>query len=172
MGWLGRIFNATPKEELDGIQMDTAHPFWEVEGKTTFAVFLGALAEFLPDESILYFEGGSPDRKLLEFFNAHAIPEQVHVAVATLWPRPVYYHVPATPQNLAKLARLSESHAEPELAVHFHVHQGGKVLLQWHDAFSDPMLLDENIPEDQVKSFAEALGMTFKLNTETVEQSS
>lgn len=169
MGWLGRLFNATPKEELDGIRMDTTSPFWEVEGKTTFAPLLRALADFLPGGRILYFEGGFPDRKLLDFFDAHAIPEQTHVAVATLWPRPAYYHVPATPQNLAELAVLAESHAEPELAVHFHAYRDGKVLLEWHDAFGQPMLLAGSIPEERVKSFAEALGMTFKLNTETVE---
>jgi hypothetical protein len=149
--------------------MDTTHPFWEVEGKTTFAALLRALGHFLPDGSVLYFEGGSPDRKLLDFFNASAIEEQTHVAVAIFWPRPVYYHVPATPQNLAELAALAESHAEPELAVHFHAYRDGKVLLEWHDAFGQPMLLDGNIPEKQVKSFAEALGMKFKLNTDTVE---
>ena len=170
MGWLGKLFNATPKAELNGIRMDTTRPFWEVEGRTTFAVLLRALGDFLPDGSVLYFEDGSPDRKLLDFLNAHAIEEQTHVAVATLWPRPVYYHVPATPQNLAELAVLAESHAEPELAVHFHAYRDGKVLLQWHDAFGQPMLLDGGTPEEQVRPFAEALGMTFKLNTETVEQ--
>ncbi len=169
MGWLGKLFNTTPKEELDGIRMDTAHPFWEVEGKTTFAALLRALDHFLPDGSVLYFEGGSPDRKLLDFFNAHAIPEQTHVAVAILWPRPAWYHVPATSQNLSELAILAESHHESELAVHFHAYREDCVLLEWHDAFWQPMLLDGNMPEDQVRSFAEALGMTFKLNTETVE---
>ena len=120
MGWLCRLLNATPKSELNGIRMDIVSPFWELQGETTFAVLLRALGDFLPAGSVLYFEGGSPDRKLLDFLNAHAIPEQTHVAVAILWPRPVYYHIPATPQNLAELAALAESHAEPELAVHFH----------------------------------------------------
>ena len=85
------------------------------------------------------------------------------VAVAILWPRPVYYHVPATPQNLTDLAALAESHAEPELAVHFHVYREGKVLLEWHDAFGQPMLLDGGVSEKRVKAFADALGMTFEL---------
>lgn len=165
MGWLGKLLKATPKEELDGIRLDTSRPYWEIEGKTTFSAVLRALGNFLAEGSILYFEGGSPDHKLLDFFNAHAIPEQAHVAVGILWPRPVYYHVPATPQNLAELELLAESHAEPELAVHFHVYRGDKVVLQWHDAFSDPMLLDGETPEDKVRAFASAVGMKFKLNT-------
>jgi hypothetical protein len=168
MGWLSKLFNATPKEELEGIRMDYAQPLWEVSGETTFAALLRALADFLPDGSILYFEGGSPDRELLAFFNAHAIPEETHVAVGTVWPRPVYYHVPATPQNLSDLSVLAESHAEPELAIHFHAYREGKVLLEWHDAFSQEMLLYGSFPEERVKAFAEALKMTFELNTEKV----
>jgi hypothetical protein len=165
MGWLSKLFNATPKDELEGIRLNTFSPYWELEGKTTFAALLHALGDFLPKGCILYFEGGYPDRKLLDFFGAHAVSNQTHVAVGILWPRPVFYHVPATPQNLDNLALLAESYAGPELAVHFHVYQDGKVLLQWHDAFSDPMLLDGEIPEGKVKTFASALGMTFRLNT-------
>ncbi len=164
-GWLGKLFNATPKEKLNGIRLDTSRPYWEVKGKTTFASLLRALGDFLPEGCILYFEGGSRDRKLLEFFNAHATSEQTHVAIGILWPSPVYYHVPATPQNLAELARLAESHAEPELAVNFHVYRDGKVLLQWHDAFSGPMLLDGEIPESKVQALASALGMKHTLNS-------
>ncbi len=170
MGWLGKLFNATPKEKLNGIRLDTSRPYWEVTGKTTFAALLRALGDFLPEGCILYFEGGSPDRMLLKFFNAHAISEQTHVAIGILWPSPVYYHVPATPENLAELARLAESHAEPELAVNFHVYRNGKVLLQWHDAFSDPMLLDGEIPESKVQALASALGMKLTLNS-TVNRS-
>ena len=168
MGWLAKLFNATPQEELDGIRLDTTRPFWELEGNTTFATLLRTLADFLPGGSVLYFEGGSPDRELLGYFSAHAIAEQSHVAVGTLWPRPVDYHVPATPQNLAELATLAESHAEPELAVHFHVYRQGTILMEWHDAFSDPMLLDGNIPESKVCAFANALDMKFRWNTEDV----
>ncbi len=70
MGWLGKILNVTRKEGLEGICMDAARPFWEVEGKTTFAALLRALAEFLPDGCSLCFEGGSPDKELLAFLLA------------------------------------------------------------------------------------------------------
>jgi hypothetical protein len=159
MGWLAKLIGATPKEELDGIRIDIHQPFWELDGKTDFPHLLRALKDFLPDGSIMYFEGGSPRKELLAFLNAHAIPEETHIAVAILWPKPVYYHVQATEQNLTRLAELSEHCAEPELAVHFHVYHQGKVLLEWHDAFSQPMLLDGDILEDKVMSFASSLSM-------------
>ena len=163
MGWLSRLFGATPKEELDGIRLNTQEPYWELEGKTDFPLLLRALADLVPDDSMLYFEGGSPEGELLDFFNAKAVPEQTHVAVGTLWPRPRCYHVPATAQNLTDLADIAESCAWPELAVHFHVYRGDRVLLEWHDVFGQPMLLSGAIPEDKVRAFSVVLGMTYAL---------
>ncbi len=159
MGWLGKLTGATPKEKLDGIRINIHRPFWELDGKTDFSCLFRALKEFLPNNSTLYFEGGSPRNELLTFLKTHAIPEEAHVAVATLWPKPLYYHIPATEQNLDRLAEFSEFCAQPELAVHFHVYHQGKVLLEWHDAFGQPMLLDGAIPENKIVSFANTLSM-------------
>ena len=80
MGWLAKLFGATPKEELKGITLDLSQPFWELEGKTDFPHLLRALTGIVTNDSVLYFEDGSPNKKLLEFFNANAIPERAHVA--------------------------------------------------------------------------------------------
>ncbi len=162
MGWLARLLGATPKEELRGIRLDTSRPFWELEGKTDFPCLLRALAALLPEGCVLYFEGGSPTKSLSDFFRANGIPKQSHVAVAILWPRPVCYHVPATPENLSRLAELAEHHVAPELAVHFHVYRKAEVLLEWHDAFGQPMLLSGTLPERNVQAFAKTLNITIK----------
>ncbi len=159
MRWLRKLLGASLKEDLEGIRMDTRRPIWELDGRTDFPHLLDALADFLPEGSMLYFEGGSPNKELRQFFNAQAVPEQTHVAVGILWPKPVYYHVPATPQNLSQLAELSARCAEPELAVHFHAYHNGEVLLEWHDAFMQAMLLSGDLPEDMVRRFATALSM-------------
>lgn len=169
MGWLAKLLCATPKPELQGISLNVCQPFWELEGKTTFPALLRALGRLLPEGSILYFEGGSPDRRLLGFFKQNAIPEQVHIATGTIWPRPDYWHVPATGKNIADLSMLVEPYATPAAAIHFHAYHEGKVLLEWHDAFSQPMLLDGGLPENTVAALAGALGMQFKLNERPVE---
>ena len=51
-----------------------------------------------------------------------------------------------------------EHHAEPELAVHFHVYRNDTVLLEWDDAFSQPMLISGVIPEEKVKLLADRFG--------------
>ena len=59
------------------------------------------------------------------------------------------------------LSEIAKSCAEPEIAIHFHVYREGKVLLQWHDAFSEPIALSGEFPEEKVKAFAEALSMKY-----------
>jgi len=159
MGWLGRLLGMTPKEDLTGIELDLSQPFWEISGRTDFPSLLRAIGDLVPENSILYFEDGSPNKTLRAFFDMHAVPEETHVAVSTLWPRPLRYHVPATTENLQELAKLAEKCVEPELAVHFHVHHQGKILLQWHDAFTQPMLVSGEMPDGRIQAFATALSM-------------
>ncbi len=159
MGLFRKLIRATPKEELKGISLDLNQPFWELEGKTDFPSLLRALSRFLPDGCVLYFEGGSPRGKLLEFIESHRIEEQTHVAIGTLWPRPRRCHIPATNRNIRELASLAEHVAEPELAIHFHVYRNGEILLEWHDAFTQPMLLSGSLKEEKIGTLAKDLKM-------------
>ena len=167
MGWVARLFGAVSKEERDGIRLDRARSYWEVEGPRTFETLLVALRGWLPEGAVMYFEGGSPDAEIREFMVRHSIPERSHVALGTIWPRPLVFHVPASEGALVELARIMERHAEPELAIHFHVYRDDAVLLQWHDAFSDPLLLSGDVSRETVEVFACRIGGGF---TKVVEQ--
>jgi hypothetical protein len=162
MGWLLRLLGAVPKEEMDGIRLDTAGPHWEIDPLKTFVDLFTALQGWLPEGAVLYFEGGSPDGEIDDFIATYSIPEQAHVAMGTIWPRPKVFHVPATATILAELARIMEHHAEPELAIHFHVYRNKSVLLEWHDAFAQPMLISGAIPEAQVRVLAHKAGRSYR----------
>jgi hypothetical protein len=160
MGLFAKIFGAVSREEMRGIRLDMTCPFWEVSGKTDFPAFLTALPKLLPAESVLYFEGGAPSGDLLEFLREHGIPERTHVAYGTIWPRPTVFHLPATSETMTRLAELMGSRAYPELAIHFHVYRDQAVLLEWHDAFTQPMMISGELSEQQVRAFAERLRMS------------
>jgi hypothetical protein len=162
MGWLSKLLGSVPKEELDGLRMEIDGPFWDVDGPKTFTEILTALDGWLPDNSILYFEGGSPDKEINQFMAAKAISEQTHIAFGTIWPRPRVYHVPANHDTLRLLTTIMERHAEPELAIHFHVYRQGKMIIEWHDAFSQPMLIKGEMPEEQIKEFTRRLGTEYR----------
>jgi hypothetical protein len=158
LGWVARLLGASSKEELAGIEMDVTRPHWSVDGPRTFEELLRALQGWLPDDAVLYFEGGSPDAEIRAFMRRFAVPEQVRVAMGTIWPRPWVFHVPATAEALAELVRIMDHHAEPQLAIHFHVYRQGSVLLQWHDAFSGSMLLGGSLKREEAEAFAGRLG--------------
>ena len=162
MGWLARLFGAVPKEEMRGIRLDTTQPYWEVDGPKTFEETFNALEGWVSEDAVLYFEGGSPDTEIDDFIAKHSVPEVSHVAMGTIWPRPKVFHVPATATALTELAKIMGHHAEPELAVHFHVYRNDTVLLEWHDAFSQPMLMSGAIPQETVKVFADKIGKGFR----------
>jgi len=166
MGLLAKVFGAVSREEMRGIHLDMTRPFWEMSGKTDFPSLLTALPGLLSEESILYFEGGSPRGELQGFLQAQAVPERAHVAYGTIWPKPRVFHVPATPETMNRLADLTRSCAYPELAIHFHVYRDRSVLLEWHDAFTQPMLLSGEFPEERVRAFAERLRMSYKRGVE------
>jgi hypothetical protein len=162
MGLLAKIFGAVSREEMSGIRLDMSRSFWEVSGQTDFPALLSALPDLLSGECVLYFEGGAPSGELLEFLRQHRIPERAHVAYGTIWPKPTVFHLVAAAQTMGRLAELMRSHAYPELAIHFHVYRDQTVLLEWHDAFAQPMLLAGELPEPQVRAFAERLKMSYK----------
>ncbi|MDT3778258.1 hypothetical protein PJI16_11890 [Nitrospira sp. MA-1] len=162
MDWLSRLFKAIPNDEMEGIRLSTRGTHWELEGPNTFEELFNALKGWIPEDALLYFEGGSPDAEINRFFAIHSVPETLHVAMGTIWPRPKIFHVPATRIVLTELSGIMKHHAGPELAVHFHVYRNDAVLLEWHDAFFQPMLMSGAIPEEKVQNFANKIGKKFR----------
>ena len=166
MKWLSKVFNYVPAEERKGIALDLGAPQWMVSSPKEFPGFLRALVDFVPAGSIAYLEGGSPPGELEAFLNQQSVPEVSHVEGGTIWPRPRIFHIPATAENLLGLAEIAEHCAEPEVAIHFHVYRDNHVILQWFDAFLDPMYISKEIAEDKVREFCARLSVEYESHTE------
>ena len=165
MSWLSKLFKSVPKEEANGIQLDRRVPAWKVSSPKEFPAFFRALIDLLPEGSIAYLEGGSPKKELKAFLDERSIPEVSHVAMGTIWPRPYVFHLPTTPDNLSALADISENYAEPEVAIHFHVYKDDQILLEWYDAFYDPIFISNRVPESKVKEFCAKLSLKYEIDT-------
>ena len=162
MGIFAKLFGAASREELKGIALgrDAA---WEVSPTRDFPSLLRALPLLLPNDAVLYLEGGSPPQDVKTFLDTHCVPERSHVAMGTIWPRPNSFHLPANAENLSQLAALAEKCAAMQIAVHLHVYAQGGVILEWYDAFwKDPFKLSGAIPEDRVKVLSSVLGLPYK----------
>jgi hypothetical protein len=134
---------------------------WEVEGIRDAAAFFDALVGFLPLPAYLCFEGTSIAPDIQALLEAHRVAPVMGIPPGTLWPKPIVFHLRASEPLLRQLASLARRHAEPEICDHFHAYRNSHGLLQWYDAFFDPLLVDEAIPETALQHFCSKLGVSY-----------
>ena len=161
--WLTGLLGWVPRDERTGVALAPG-ACWRVTAPHDHAVFVRALHELLPPESVVFIEGGSSDDAINRAFATRATAPDLKIARGTIWPRRRIIHVPATLENLTLLAELCTANAAVALCEHFHAYHGQQILLQWHDAFCrDPLYLAHDIPEGKVKAFCQRCGCVYEL---------
>ena len=160
--WLSRLAKVVPSEERDGIHM--TGPCWEVHGQVDHCTFLRALPSVVPEDAILFLEGGHHPPALRDFIQANAVPAAATVRRGTVWPKELVFHLPATTKVLSQLADLAEHCAGPEVCSHLHIYRGGTVVVEWHDAFDPPFYLSKALPHTLVQTFRAQLNVTLQDN--------
>jgi len=136
-------------------------PGWEIEGISTARPFFSSIGILLPLPVYFCFEGTSIEPDVWALLQKNSASPHLQVPTGTLWPKPRVIHVLATAEFVSNLAAIADSHAEPEICDHLHAYKDSKLLLQWHDAFDLPILLDVSIPEEFVQNFCRAAGATY-----------
>ena len=163
--WLGRMVEAVPSEELQGAHLHG--PFWEVGHRGVDpAEFFRKLPTLVPEGCILVLEGGSPSPQLKAFLEQNAVAPEVKVARGTVWPREDLVHLPASAQVLSGIAEHADRCASPEICTHLSVLAAGRVVIEWHDAFSAPCWISKELPEEGVKAFCAELRTSFQSGAE------
>jgi hypothetical protein len=56
------------------------------------------------------------------------------------------------------LAEAAGHHAQPEICYHSHFYRDEEALVQWFDAFHDPLWISKTIPRERVETFSSAAG--------------
>jgi hypothetical protein len=115
--------------------------------------------EIFPEATSVFLEGISivDEAKLLyQRFHQEGpyLPEK-----AILKPRSDVMRCNASTEFWQELADLSENHAEQELFCHIFVYQNANPLLEWWDAFSDPLMISTLIPRSNIENFAARNGL-------------
>jgi hypothetical protein len=133
---------------------------WKVSGVRTAEEFFRAVSLLVPDATHMFLEG-SPDPDI-EVLLADASEKADYAAPAGTywsWPRKNRrYSVRASAALFVRLSELAAHHAEPEICDHLHFYRDGNALVQWFDAFSDPLLVSKVVPFARVEQFASAVG--------------
>ncbi len=149
-----------PKLDRKGISLGSS-PSWQVSPPHDPQTFVLALPILLPASATLYFEGTS-SADVRRFFRRRQAHEPTKVAIGTIWPRPECFHIPATPENVERVAALFARHVPQEICHHFHAYGPQGMILQWYDAFfNEPLYIGKAVPEEMVKEFSKRIGSTY-----------
>jgi hypothetical protein len=96
-----------------------------------------------------------------DYLRGVSVEPTVRIKKGTIWPRPDCHHVPLTVDAMEALASYLERHPAALLCIHLLVYRDDAVLLEWYDAFDDPIRLTRAIDESIVADFAAALGSKY-----------
>ncbi|MCC6486542.1 MAG: hypothetical protein IT364_03515 [Candidatus Hydrogenedentes bacterium] len=156
MSLFSRLLGYATKEEAAGARM-SGPKAWVVPPTRNCESMLRALPILFPDGGFVYFEGTTESR-FAAWAEAHAVVPPLKIAYGTLWPRPDFFHIPLEANLMEEAAVLIKQHGIRQPTIHVHVHDGAKVLLEWHDAFEDdPMYVSTALSRERVEAFASAM---------------
>jgi hypothetical protein len=132
---------------------------WRVSGVRTAEKFFRAVSLLVPDATHMFLEG-SPDPDIEALLVSAADEAGFAAPVGTIWSWPQkdrQFSVRASSELFLRLSEAASHHAEPEVCTHIHFYRGHEALVQWFDAFSDPLLVSKAVARERVERFASAV---------------
>jgi hypothetical protein len=117
----------------------------------------------VPASSVVYFEDIG-EKHVTRVLQRLSVSAPVRVARGTMFPRPDYYHVALTTDNMEEIATYLDNHPTGHFCTHCCVYRDRKILLAWYDAFlDDPMYISWTIDESEVNRFASVIRSTYRV---------
>jgi|1185.fasta_scaffold384672_1 hypothetical protein len=132
---------------------------WEVSSPPRPIRLASALRVLLSEEGIVALEGTSIHPQVKQTLQPHLIVAAFEIRPGTLYPRPEWLHMRASEVALNALNELVNSCAGPEICNHLYAYEDSTLLLEWHDAFSDPIHVAGTVSPKVIAAFCAALGV-------------
>jgi hypothetical protein len=141
---------------------------WEVFGRIDSAQFFRVLSTTVPDATTIFLEGNSIADDVHNFLGTFTDIGTYTPEPGTIWPRSWKLRVRFASEVLGGLSDLAENHAEPEICDHLHVYRYDDRLMEWYDAFTDPLFIAASVPESRVQRFCKLLRVEYRHRTPAV----
>jgi len=150
------------RDSSNEIRFDEPHPR-RLTPTSDSSQFLRALRSLVPASSVVYFEDIG-EKHVTRVLQRLSVSAPVRVARGTMFPRPDYYHVALTTDNMEEIATYLDNHPTGHFCTHCCVYRDRKILLAWYDAFlDDPMYISWTIDESEVNRFASVIRSTYRV---------
>jgi hypothetical protein len=134
--------------------------FWEILGLRKSDGFFASLPDLLEEGAVLCLEETSMDRGLRLFLEENAVTPGRTMDRGTVSPPPRQHHIPVRPELMAEVQDFADRIAEPEVCDHLHAYRGEDLLIEWFDAWNDPLLLSRAVPGKKVAVLCRRVGVT------------
>jgi hypothetical protein len=127
---------------------------WRISNVRTAEEFFRAVPQLIPEATHMFLEG-SPSGDVVAALKPHLEDGEYAAPIGTLWalPRNQRLRVGVSAALLGQLAETAKSHAEPEICTHLHFYRDDEPLVQWFDAFDDPVNVSKLVPRESVERF-------------------
>ena len=136
-----------------GARITESNP-WQLAPTASPPDFLRALTLLELPSATLALEG-TLDGKVVDWLRLNASSDGLRISPGTLWPASDWWYLPLEAQKLEALVSVS-GRAPP--AVHLFVYEGERVLLEWYDAFTDPLWLSRELAGPHLERFVARVG--------------
>src|SRR5258708_2549810 len=132
---------------------------WVVSAPPRPIPFASAFRVLLSVQGVIALEGTSIHPEVKQTLQPHVIVQALEIRPGTLYPTPEWLHLRATADALSTLNELVNSRAGPEICNHLYAYEDGTLLLEWHDAFDDPIHVAGTVTPAVIAAFCAALGV-------------
>ena len=132
---------------------------WEVSAPPRPIRLASALRVLLSAQGVVALERTSIHPEVKHTLQSHVIVPALEIRPGTLFPRPQWLHVRASEEALSILNELVNTRAAPEICNHLYAYEQGTLLLEWHDAFDDPIHVAATVSAAVIAAFCSALGV-------------
>jgi hypothetical protein len=113
----------------------------------------------LSEQGVVALEGTSIHPEVKKTLQPYVIVPALEIRPGTLYPTPEWLHIRATADGLSTLNELINTSAGPEICNHLYGYEVGRLLLEWHDAFGDPIYVPGTVAPSVIAAFCAELGV-------------
>lgn len=148
-----RLFS---RSEVSGATVDHTRA-WVVPAPSMPIRIARAFRTLLSERGVVALEGVSIHPEVKQTLQPYTVSPAIEIRPGTLWPTSEWLYIQATDGALGTLEDLVNTCAGPEICNHLYVVDEGTLLVEWHDAFSDPLYVTGTVSAEVVSAFCAAL---------------
>jgi hypothetical protein len=154
-GFWKLLFRPSP---VSGVKLDHSRA-WTVPAPPRPIRLAAGLRILLSENGTVALEGLSIHPEVERLLHPHIVTPTLEIRPGTLHPTSKWVHVRATTDALKTLNDLVNSFADPEVCDHMYGYENATLLMEWHDAFSDPIQIADVVSTVVIEAFCSELGV-------------